>query len=207
MPDPKKIVERGYDELAEKYLQIRKLEARDITFINLLFERVSRDGRILDLGCGSGVPLTRMMAERYIVIGIDISQNQIDLARKNVPGVEFIKQDMTAITFPEGSFDAVISYLAILHVPRDEKICLFKNIFKILKKGGILLMAIGQDDWVSEPGDELLGTPMYWSQFGTEKTKTILEEIGFEILHSSVGYGELDSQEESHLFLMAGKPQ
>jgi ubiquinone/menaquinone biosynthesis C-methylase UbiE len=207
MPEPKKIVEKGYDELAEKYMRIRKLETRDVTFLNLLFERIPRGARVLELGCGSGLPLTKMMAERYIVTGVDISQNQIDLARKNVPGVEFIKQDMTNLDFPDESFEAVTSYLAILHLPREEKVELYRNIHRMLKKGGILLMSIGGDDWISQPGDELMETPMYWSQFGAEKTKAILEDIGFVILRSSIEHGYCGTQEESHLFMMAIKSQ
>jgi ubiquinone/menaquinone biosynthesis C-methylase UbiE len=207
MADPKKIVESGYDQMAKRYMQTRRVENRDKTFLRLLFDRVDAGGKVLDLGCGSGIPHTITMAKRYKVIGVDLSQNQIDLARKNVPGAEFIKQDMTALTFPDETFDAVVSYMAILHVPREEKPGLYCNIFRMLKNGGTFMMMIGQDEWDSVPGDTLMETPMYWSQLGEEKTGELLESIGFRILRSSVETGELDGQPESHLLILAEKPQ
>lgn len=206
MPDPKKIVEDGYDAMAERYMQTRKLEARDGKYLGLLFAAVPPGSQILDLGCGSGVPLTKMMAERYAVTGVDISQNQIDLARKNLPGAQFIKQDMTALDFPDGAFDAVASYLALLHVPKEEKPALYANIFRMLKPGGALIMMIGQDEWDSVPEDTLMNTPMFWSQLGEEKTEALLEAIGFTVVHSSVETGDLEGQPESHLLMMARKP-
>ena len=43
--------------------------------------------RVLDLGCGAGVPIARRLAERYKVTGVDISERQIMLVRRNVPKV------------------------------------------------------------------------------------------------------------------------
>lgn len=207
MPDPKRIVESGYDRMAERYMQTRRVEDRDWTFLRLLFDRVDAGGKVLDLGCGSGIPHTVRMAERYSVTGVDISQNQIDLARRSVPGAEFIRRDMTTIDYPSGTFDAVVSYLAILHVPKEEKPRLYSNIFRMLKGGGIFIMMIGQDEWDSVPGDTLMDTPMYWSQLGEEKTLELLVSVGFKVLRSSVETGELDGQPEHHLLVMAEKPQ
>ena len=60
---------------------------------------------------------------------------------------------------------------------------LFKKIHEILKPDGILLIAIGCSDWVSTPDDDFMGQPMYWSQFGSEKTEAMIREIGFQILY------------------------
>jgi len=207
MADPKRIVESGYDQMTERYMQTRRVEDRDKTFLGLLFDRVDAGGKVLDLGCGNGIPHTVRMVDRYSVIGVDLSKNQIDLARKNVPGAEFIKQDMTTLAFPDETFDAVVSYLAILHVPREEKPGLYSNIFRMLKNGGTFIMMIGQDEWDSVPGDTLMDTPMYWSQLGKEKTVELLESVGFRVLRSSVETGELDGQLESHLLIMVEKPQ
>src|SRR5437773_36989 len=63
--------------------------------------------RILDLGCGPGVPTARRHAEQFDVTGVDISERQIEAAREAVPSGRFIIADMTDIEFSPASFDAV----------------------------------------------------------------------------------------------------
>ena len=201
--EAKKIVEDGYDKLSEHYTRVRRLSPRDRMYIDILVEMLPSDARILDLGCGGGGPITKELASKFDLVGIDFSQNQIDLARKNVPNAEFHRMDMTDMPFEDDSFDAVYSFLAIIHVPRDEKPALFAKLHEMLKPGGIMLLAIGCDDWVSEPGDEFMGEPMYWSQWGSEKSLALIENSGFEILRSSIEKQFFNGEEERHFFILA----
>ena len=203
--DAKKMVEIGYDNLAERYAEVRTLSPNNKKYIDILAERLHENSIVLDLGCGPGVPITKELARHFKVVGIDLSQNQIDLAKKLVPEGEFHKMDMTKMTFPPESFDGIFSYLAIIHVPREQKAGLFADIHKILKPNGLLLIAIGCDDWISTPEDDFMGEPMYWSQFGKERTEDMIKETGFEILQASVEYSEFDGEEEHHFFVLAKK--
>lgn len=207
MSDPKKVVEKGYDELAESYMTIRNKDFINRKYLDLFMEALPRGAKVLDLGCGCGIPLTRELAKKFHVTGIDISGKQIELARKNVPGALFIKQDMTDMKFPDGSFDGVFSNLAIIHVPRDETAGLFGKIYALLKSDGIILTGLGSDDWVSEPDDDFLGTPMYWSHFSPETSERIIEDTGFEILLSSIEDTSFDGQQERHFYVLARKSQ
>ena len=113
--------------------------------------------------------------------------------------------DMTKMPFPPNSFDGIFSYLAIIHVPREQKADLFKKIHEILKPDGILLIAIGCDDWVSTQDDDFMGQPMYWSQFGAEKTEAMIKDTGFEIIQSKIERNIFDGEEEKHFFVLAQK--
>ncbi len=203
--DAKKIVEQGYDQLAERYAEVRTLSDGNKKYIDILAEHLPRDSCVLDLGCGPGIPITKELAKHFKIMGIDFSQNQIELARKNVPWGQFHKMDMTRMTFPPESFDGIFSYLAIIHVPRKEKAKLFADIHKILKTDGYLLIAIGNDDWVSEPDEKFMGEPMYWSQLGAEKTEAMIKETGFEIVQSSLEHAMFDGEDEQHYFVLAKK--
>ena len=76
---------------------------------------------MLDLGCGAGVPVTRWLADRgFAVTGVDVSAKQLELARTYVPEGTFIKADMTEVVFGPESFDAVVAFHSIIHVPRTE---------------------------------------------------------------------------------------
>ncbi len=84
------------------------------------FDGLPDGANVLDLGCGCGVPDASLLAPRFRVTGIDISDVQIERARRLVPSASFIRVDMTEVTFPRKSFEAVVSLYAIIHVLRQE---------------------------------------------------------------------------------------
>ena len=71
-------------------------------------------------GCGSGAPADVEIARRHAVTGVDISGAQIDLARQNVPAGTYIHGDAGSVKFPAASFDAVVSFYTLEHLPRHE---------------------------------------------------------------------------------------
>jgi cyclopropane fatty-acyl-phospholipid synthase-like methyltransferase len=99
-PSFKRVVETGYDRVAERYLASK--DAEDPTIMLALEElahKLPPDAAVLDLGCGAGVPVTRWLAQRFAITGVDLSANQLDLARKHVPAAYFLKADMTDLSF------------------------------------------------------------------------------------------------------------
>lgn len=90
--DPKRLIAESYDRIAERYLEWRAEQHREgaAPWVSILAERVPSRSKVLDLGCGAGIPVTRMLAETFDVTGVDISATQIDLARRNVPTGRFI---------------------------------------------------------------------------------------------------------------------
>ncbi|HUG15101.1 MAG TPA: class I SAM-dependent methyltransferase, partial [Thermomicrobiales bacterium] len=126
MRDPKLIVGAGYDAIAARYLNTRRAGAADLELLDDLAARLPDGASVLDLGCGAGVPVAQRLAGRLLVTGVDISAAQIALARQLVPDATFLQADMTALDFPDGAFDAVVSFYAIIHVPREEHPALFR---------------------------------------------------------------------------------
>ncbi|MET8848153.1 class I SAM-dependent methyltransferase [Amycolatopsis sp. NPDC004625] len=121
MSEARRIVESGYDRVAERYLEwsARIPDDPRLRFLGELTGRLAGGARVLDLGCGAGVPCTAALAEEHDVLGVDVSATQLDLARRNVPGARFERADMTGLSFPDGSFDAVTAFYSVLHVPRE----------------------------------------------------------------------------------------
>ncbi len=140
--EKKEIVRKGYNKVAEKLQEIFSVEREGREEFNLLADFTSRiplAGQVLDAGCGNGV-YSRYLSDKFKVIGVDISEKQIDLARQNAPKAKFICEDMTKINFPDKYFDGIFSYYAIIHIPREEHYDLLSNFYRMLKFNGVVLL-------------------------------------------------------------------
>lgn len=109
---------------------------------------VKSGDKVLDVGCGTG-SLT-MTAKIYagatgLVYGIDASPVMVEVARKKTAkarlGVTFDVGLIEKIPYPDNTFDVVVSRLTIHHLPGDLKRKGFKEIFRVLKPGGYLLIS------------------------------------------------------------------
>ena len=93
--DAKSVAARGYDVAAANYLKRFGYSRVRDRWLNELISRLTKHARILDLGCGAGVPVARQLAERgFDVVGVDGSIRQVEFARSNVTAAEFIHADM-----------------------------------------------------------------------------------------------------------------
>ena len=146
MKNPKKIIEDGYDRVADRYgtwsAGIR-IEER-ARYMSILLERLKEDAEVLELGCGDGLPTTRQLAERFTVTGVDISSKLLSLAQRNVPTGKFIHADMTELEFESESFDAVVAFYSLIHVPRNELPLLLTSIEKWLRPSGLFVATMVQ---------------------------------------------------------------
>ena len=188
MTDPRtRVVERGYDAISDRFLEWRDQIADDPRreWSEALTSRLEDGACILELGCGTGVPDTLLLAERFQVTGVDISEEQISRARANVPGADFIQADFTTLELDTAQFDAIAAFYSFNHVPRDLLAGLFKDIHSWLVPGGLLLAAFGTSDTESWTGD-WLGTTMFFSSFPPETTRRMLSGAGFELLQDEL---------------------
>jgi ubiquinone/menaquinone biosynthesis C-methylase UbiE len=203
--DPKEVVARGYDEIAQRYLDwsaLRPSPARR-HYLELACERIPPGASVLELGCGAGLPMTRALADGRDVTGVDISATQIALARRNVPSATFIQADMTALAFDDDSFDAAVAFYSLTHVPRDELPGLLGRIRRWLRRGGILIATMGVED---DPGGiekDWLGVDMYFSHFSARTNRRLVEAAGFTIEEAEVVAEPEDRHSARFLWIVA----
>jgi len=202
--DFKETVKAGYNKIAQRYLEERRRASEDIRLLDDLIARLPAHARVLDAGCGAGVPVAQILSQRFKVTGVDFSQAQIELAKKHVPEAEFICQDMTELDFPANSFDGICSYYAIIHIPRDEHQSLLVNFQKILKPGGYALLCLGAENLIDDIDENFLGTRMYWSHFDAETYLQMLKEAGFTVIWSKRVADE-SCEGSGHLFVLLQK--
>lgn len=201
-------VRAGYDRIAPTYLRIRRSSGPDVDLLTELTGRLSNGARVLDAGCGAGVPVTRLLASRFLVTGVDLSASQIEMARSLVPDATFIQADMTTIDLPDNSFNAICSYYAIIHVPREQHPTLLERFHRMLVPGGYLLASMGATDNPDDHDDNWLGAgaPMYWSHYGREENLRMVNAAGFTIVWDRLVREDEALGGGSHLFVLARKP-
>lgn len=127
--DLKKLVASGYDQIVDAYFEQFGHSTVRARKFDELTDSLPLHARVLDLGCGAGLPVAGdLVARGFEVTGVDGSARQIERARRNVPKAQFVQADMTTIEFPACAFDAVSAFYSITHVPRDEYAPLLQRI-------------------------------------------------------------------------------
>jgi ubiquinone/menaquinone biosynthesis C-methylase UbiE len=207
----RRLVQQGYDKIAYSYLNwtLTKSTPR-LSYLEKMLSRMHApsDAHVLELGCGAGIPGTELLASRCgKVIANDISEAQIDLARSRIKGtnVGFKHGDMTQLEFGPASFDAVVAFYSILHLPRDEQAVLFQRIYRWLKPGGYLLFNLGVGDNPGSVAKDWLGSQMYWSSFDVETNLNLLRDTGFVINEHEILEDDEDGEIAPFVWILGEK--
>ncbi len=191
------MVAHGYDIVAEAYLkQYGRSIVRD-RWLGQLLALLPNGARVLDLGCGAGIPVARQLVARgFAVVGVDGSAYQIKLAGRNVPRAEFIHADMTKLGFASASFDGIAAFYSMTHVPREEHAALLQRVANWLKPAGIFLASLGAGDLPGWRG-EWLGAEMFFSHYDAETNRRLVRDAGFAIERAEL----IDQDQDDGRFL------
>ena len=139
-------VRRIFDELKDKPL--------DRSLLDRFAEALAGGGPACDMGCGPG-HVARYLHERGVeVTGIDLSREMVARARALNPGIEFREADMTAPDVADGAWAGIVAFYSIIHVPRQDTVPALRQWLRVLRPGGLLLLAfhvgddaVRLDDW------------------------------------------------------------
>ncbi|GAA2610143.1 class I SAM-dependent methyltransferase [Paractinoplanes durhamensis] len=193
-----------FDQLAEKY----QGEHSSNPFQAALVERISAllpaGTSVVDLGCGTGVPTAKILAESdHRVVGVDISEGMLKLARDQVPAAEFVHANFAELPDDFGEFEAVTAFFSLLMLSKAD---IEKTLGKVagwLKPGGYFAVGMVNFDGDSLPF-EFLGVPVTVSGYLEPDLKAVLEAHGFAVESiDTVNFTPENGPEESQIFALA----
>ncbi len=202
--DYRPLIRRTYDQIAAEFNRTRVLESPDE--LAPLLEVLAPGSTVLDLGCGSGVPIAKALAASHNVIGVDLSAGQLANALTQVPNAQFLQGDMSRCCFRPGSFDAVVSFYAIFHTPLSEHAPLIARIGEWLRPGGYFLATLSPNREEGYTEDDFFGAEMFWSNLSLPEYRDVLASSGFEILSETIvghGYSNDNARPEHHPLVFA----
>ncbi|QXD14127.1 class I SAM-dependent methyltransferase [Rhodocaloribacter litoris] len=151
-----------YDRIAGWYAGARGPEA-GVPEVTALAAKLEPGARVLDAGCGTGLPLARLLVDRgCAVVGLDASTEMLARFRANVPEAEARLGRVEAVRFAPGTFDAVVAWGVLFHLPPEKQAAALRRVAQWLRPGGWLLFTSG--DVAGERRGEMHGRVFrYWS--------------------------------------------
>lgn len=112
---------------------------------------------------------------------------------------------MMALAFPPASFDAVVAFYSIIHLPRTEQAVLITRLAAWLRPGGWFLANLGT---ANDPGSiepDWLGTPMYWSSHDAQTNLDLVRQAGFTLVETEILIDDEDGELVPFLWILAQK--
>jgi len=187
MEETRMELQNSYDRVAEDYAEQFKDELTkkpfDCGMLDRLIEKVGTQETICDLGCGAGHIASYLSRRGAKVCGIDLSPEMVKQAKRLNPEISFRQGNMLDLKkIADDSFSGIAAFYSIIHVPRDSVIDALREMKRVLRSGGLLLLTfhIGQeirhlDEWF----DKKVNLDFFF--FETDEMKQYLETAGFEI--------------------------
>lgn len=191
-------VRDAYERIADTYAA-RRDQFKSKRHLDRFADLVPAGRTILDIGCGAGQPVDAYLVDRgYTVLGLDISERMIELARAHVPQATYDVRDMSDLRVGEFNVGGIVSMYAIFHTPRERHRELLEKFASFMPDGGALLMTMGAGEWEGFEGD-FHGGEMYWSHYGADTNTELVEQAGFQVVSDEIDR----SADEEHQVIIA----
>lgn len=172
-----------YDQIASQWIHNRKqLPAKDQAMLDAFMAQLPKQAKLLDLGCGSGFPIHKQLLDNgFDTLGIDSSKALLQHARTQLLNGHFEYGDLTQIELTD-SYQGIVLWDAIFHLPRQEHAPLLSKAFKALAPGGrMLLSSGGSESDIPAFTDTMFDVVFYYDAHNIHDLLELCKSIGFQI--------------------------
>ena len=134
---------------SDEFLREKKESEILKKFYRCFYLANTKNPRILDTGCGAGYDAKILETLGARVLGIDISEKLVSIAKNKVKSCRFVVGNITEDMSALGSFDGITCLATLIHIDIQKMKQTFDNFAAVLKKGGLLLVSshdgVGKD--------------------------------------------------------------
>jgi SAM-dependent methyltransferase len=187
----------NYDNIAKGFANMRTEFATDEPYVNEFITYLNPSSHVLDVGCGSGIPIAKHLIERdFKVTGVDGSKKLLEIAKINVPHMLGIYSDIREF-YSKTLFDGIIEWWCLFHLPVFDQFKMLEKFYQWLKPGGILQFTSGAKNYRGRSNDMLDEYLLFFSaDYLAYEEK--LKELNFKII-------SCQSDQENHLVWLVKK--
>jgi SAM-dependent methyltransferase len=191
MNDQSMNTQTSYDQVAPEYAEKFKDEMDHKPFDRDCLDRLAEDvgslGPICDLGCGPGQIARYLHRKGVPTLGVDLSPRMVAEAQRLNPQIDFHQGDMLARPDADNSWGGIAAFYCIIHIPREKIVDAFREMKRVLKPAGLLLLTF-------HIGDEIKHLDEWWEKpvnldfafFQPEEMEKWLMEAGFELVETLI---------------------
>lgn len=181
---------RAWPELRGEYLY-------EQSWLDRFCEKLPSNAKVLDLGCGSGVPIAHYLSEKGCEItGVDSSEVMLEMAQQNFPIEKYPnhlwilgdmrtiqlndKSDANADHSTDSAFDGIMAWDSFFHLTADDQRQMFTQFQRFSKIGTMLMFTSDPSD--GEAIDEMFGEALYHASLSPDEYRQLLAQHGFQVL-------------------------
>ena len=169
-----------YERHGEAWAKLRNDQLPERSWIDRFCASIPAGAAVLDIGCGSGVPMAREMARRgFAVTGVDGSATMLALFRHNLPGNEAHLTDMRELAL-ERRFAGLLAWDSFFHLSPDDQRPMFGRFRAHAAPGAALMFTSGHREGCAI--GELEGDALYHGSLSREEYRILLDAAGFDVL-------------------------
>lgn len=174
----------GYEAVAEEFMAVRGSSGRAV--VGKWASALPRAGAVLDVGAGSGEPLTAVLIEAgFHVAAVDASPALVAAFRRRFPGIEVACEPAERSDFFNRTFDGILSVGLVFLLPEDRQRDLIRRMAGALNPGGRLLFSAPRQVCV---WDDIL-TGLRSSSLGADEYRRLIAGCGLDFLCEHVDEG------------------
>ncbi|WP_107415604.1 class I SAM-dependent DNA methyltransferase [Actinacidiphila paucisporea] len=176
----------AFDAIGDRYDEAFPHKEGQLAAAEWLAAAVPPGSRVLDLGCGTGLPTAAQLADAGLrVVGVDLSTGMVGRARANVPKAEFVQADIADLPAGEpltrGGFAGVTAFFSLLMLRRAEIPTTLRAVYDLLEPGGLLALSMVEAD-VDDVSIPFLGHTIRVSGYLRDELRQVVTDAGFEVI-------------------------
>lgn len=169
-----------YQRHGRAWAVLRTDELAERSWLDRFCALLPAGGAVLDIGCGSGVPIGRELIERgFELVGVDATPTMLELFRHNLPGTRAHLADMRALAL-DRQFAGLLAWDSFFHLSPADQRPMFAHFAAHAAPGAALMFTSGTEEGTAI--GELGGDPLFHGSLAPGEYRHLLDASGFDVV-------------------------
>ena len=184
---------KEYDQIADWYVATRKDDIGPVEVSNFSAP-LKPQAKVLDLGSGSGIPVTKVLADRgFQVFAVDSSQALVQKFRANFPEIPIQCADILGFDYFNQTFDAIVAWGVLFHLTATQQDQVFARVSEVLNTKGRFLFTSGSREGTTI--SEMNGITFHYHSLKPDQYQKLLKNRGLTLVR------HYEDRARNHIYL------